>query len=90
MIDLVDLIDTYHQSYLILHRVGYGDFSDKEMISKVNANLSNKLGNLNQKILTLVLKNCNNAVPAEIEELMEEDKELLATAASRPGRTRDV
>ena len=82
MIDLVELIDTYRQSYLILHRVGYGDFSDEKMSYKVNANLSNELGNLNQKILTLVLKNCNKAVPTEIGELMEEDKELLETAAS--------
>ena len=73
----------------ILHRVGYGDFLDKKMSYKVNANLSNELGNLNQKILTLVLKNCNKAVPTEIGELMEEDKELLATTASRQGRTRD-
>ena len=89
MIDLVELIDTYRQSYLILHRVRYGDFLDEKTSYKVNANLSNKLGNLNKKILTLILKNYNKAVPAEIGELMEEDKELLATATSRRGQTRD-
>ena len=52
------------------------------MIFKVNSNLSNELGNLNQRIMTLVFKNCNKAVPTEIGELTEDDKTLLASAAS--------
>lgn len=88
VIDPVELIDTYGVDptrFFLMSEVTFGsdgDFSNEKMIYKVNANLSNELGNLNQRIMTLVFKNCNKAVPTEIGELTEDDKELLATAAS--------
>jgi methionyl-tRNA synthetase len=58
-----------------------GDFSDKAMILKVNNNLANELGNLCQRTLSMVFKNCGKAVPeVDIGEFLEEDKVLLATA----------
>jgi methionyl-tRNA synthetase len=56
-----------------------GDFSDNNMILKVNANLANELGNLCQRTLSMVYKNCNEAVP-EPGPLLAEDEVLLATA----------
>ncbi len=40
-----------------------GDFSKEELIRKVNADLANNLGNLLNRTLTLVQKNCNGQVP---------------------------
>ena len=93
VIDPVDLIDTYGVDptrFFLMSEVTFGsdgDFSDEKMIYKVNANLSNELGNLCQRIMTLVFKNCGKATPAEIGELTEEDKALLETAASLRGLT---
>lgn len=41
-----------------------GDFSDRAMVFKVNSNLANELGNLCQRTLSMVHKNCNAAVPS--------------------------
>ena len=96
VIDPVELIDTYGVDptrFFLMSEVAFGsdgDFSDEKMIYKVNANLSNELGNLNQRIMTLVFKNCNKAVPAEIGPLTEDDEALLATAASLREKTGDA
>jgi methionyl-tRNA synthetase len=93
VIDPVELVNTYGVDptrFFLMSEVTFGndgDFSDEKMIYKVNANLSNELGNLNQRILSLVFKNCNGAVPTEIGALIEDDKVLLATAASLVERT---
>lgn len=93
VIDPVELVNTYGVDptrFFLMSEVTFGndgDFSDEKMIYKVNANLSNELGNLNQRILSLVFKNCNGAVPTEIGTLIEDDKVLLATAASLLERT---
>jgi len=59
-----------------------GDFSDHAFILKVNNNLANELGNLCQRTLSMVFKNCGKAVPEEIGEFTNEDEALLATAHS--------
>ncbi len=41
-----------------------GDFSKKDFIAKVNAELANNLGNLLNRTLALVEKNCDGRVPA--------------------------
>lgn len=56
-----------------------GDFSDKSMILKVNNNLANELGNLCQRTLSMVFKNCGKAAPTP-GEFTEEDEALLASA----------
>lgn len=57
-----------------------GDFSDRALVYKVNANLANELGNLCQRVLTLVYKNCQKAVPVNVGPLSEQDEALLASA----------
>ena len=61
-----------------------GDFSRKGMIERINADLANGLGNLAQRTLTLIAKNCEGRLPA-IEPLISEDEELLDAAAALPG-----
>eukprot|EP00804_Cyclotella_cryptica_P018842 CCRYP_018284-RA/>CCRYP_018284-RA protein AED:0.00 eAED:0.00 QI:645/-1/1/1/-1/1/1/363/431 len=88
VIDPVELVETYGVDptrFFLMSEVTFGndgDFSDEKMIYKINANLANELGNLNQRIMTLVYKNCDGAVPVEIGPLTDDDKQLLATAAS--------
>lgn len=56
-----------------------GDFSDTNMVNKVNANLANELGNLCQRTLSMVFKNCDKAVP-EPGPFTPEDEALLESA----------
>ena len=57
-----------------------GDFSDQAMIFKVNANLANELGNLCQRCLTMVFKNCGKAIPANPGPFTEADQAILDAA----------
>lgn len=57
-----------------------GDFSDKAMILKVNNNLANELGNLCQRTLSMVYKNCNEAIPETVGPYTEADEALLEQA----------
>lgn len=63
-----------------------GDFSDKAMILKVNANLANELGNLCQRTLSMVFKNCGKAVPETIGPFTGDDEALLDSARSLKDR----
>jgi methionyl-tRNA synthetase len=59
-----------------------GDFSDDAMIMKCNANLANELGNLCQRVMTMIYKNCNQSVP-EVDpttDFNEVDNALIASA----------
>ena len=93
VIDPVELVNKYGVDptrFFLMSEVTFGndgDFSDERLIYKVNANLSNELGNLNQRIMTLVYKNCGGATPAEIGPLTEDDEAILSTARSLRMRT---
>jgi methionyl-tRNA synthetase len=51
-----------------------GDFSKSRMVDLVNADLANKIGNLAQRTLSMIQKNCDGKVPAfEPDNLTEED-----------------
>lgn len=93
VIDPIELVNKYGVDptrFFLMSEVTFGndgDFSDERMIYKVNANLSNELGNLNQRIMTLVYKNCGGATPVEIGNLTDDDEAILATARSLRLRT---
>ena len=57
-----------------------GDFSHEKMVQKVNTNLANELGNLCQRTLSMVFKNCGKAVPSEVGPYTPEDEALLEKA----------
>jgi len=84
-IDPFDLIETYgldQTRYFLLREVPFGqdgDFSQKAMVNRINADLSNNLGNLMQRVLSQVQKNCAAAAP-EIGTLTAEDEALLGQA----------
>ena len=84
-IDPFDLIETYgldQTRYFLLREVPFGqdgDFSQRAMINRINADLANNLGNLMQRVLSQVQKNCAAAAP-EIGALTAEDEALLGQA----------
>lgn len=84
VIDPVELVEKYgvdQTRFFLMSEVNFGsdgDFSHDRMIQKVNTNLANELGNLCQRTLSLVFKNCEEAIPTEIGTYTEEDEALLA------------
>ena len=84
-IDPYDLIETYgldQTRYFLLREVPFGqdgDFSKTAMVNRINADLANNLGNLMQRVLSQVQKNCAAAAPA-IGDLTAEDEALLGQA----------
>ena len=96
VIDPVELVEKYgvdQTRFFLMAEVTFGsdgDFSDTNMIQKVNTNLANELGNLCQRTLSMVFKNCDQAVPAEVGEYTKEDEELLAAARSLHAATSEA
>jgi methionyl-tRNA synthetase len=85
VIDPFALIDDYgldQTRFFLLREVPFGqdgDFSHRAMVLRINADLANNLGNLVQRVLSQVQRNCGGAVPA-IENPSDADRELLAQA----------
>jgi methionyl-tRNA synthetase len=84
-----DLIQTYgldQTRFFLLRAFPFGndgDFSRKAMIERINADLANGLGNLAQRTLSQVAKNCEGRLPAA-DPLTPEDTELLEAARALP------
>jgi methionyl-tRNA synthetase len=64
-----------------------GDFSRKALISRLNVELANDLGNLAQRVLSFIAKNAGGVVPAR-GPASEADHALLAIAGALPDRMR--
>ena len=72
--------------FFLLREVPFGgdsDLSRKSMIMRNNIELANDLGNLCQRTLSLVARNCGGVVP-ERRVLTDEDKQLLGQASLLP------
>ena len=53
-----------------------GDFSRDSFIRLTNSHLANDLGNLAQRVLSMIYKNCDGQIPKP-RTLMQDDKDLL-------------
>ena len=78
--------------YFLLREVPFGqdgNYSRDGIVQRINADLANDLGNLAQRSLSMIAKNCGGVVPAP-GELTEADKTILAAAdgAARRASTR--
>lgn len=84
-IDPVALVEKYgldQTRYFLLREVPFGndgDFSNAAMIKRINSDLANDFGNLAQRVLSMIGKNCGGQVP-EPGPLLDEDHELLEAA----------
>ena len=82
IIDPYEIINTYGLDqirYFLFREVPFGndgDFSKDSIFSRINADLSNNLGNLIQRICSFINKNCQSNVQ-NIFNLENVDKELL-------------
>jgi len=69
VIDPYELIKTYgldQMRYFMMREVSFGsdgDFSHAAMIRRINSELANDLGNLAQRSLSMINKNCGGKVP---------------------------
>ncbi|WP_297327521.1 methionine--tRNA ligase [uncultured Bartonella sp.] len=65
--------------YFFLREVPFGQdgsYSHDAIVNRTNADLANDLGNLAQRSLSMIMKNCESRVPAPAQFLMQ-DNELL-------------
>lgn len=68
--------------FFLLREVSFGQdgsYSAEAIVTRMNADLSNELGNLAQRSLTMVAKNCDAVVPTP-GEFTAEDSAMLARA----------
>jgi methionyl-tRNA synthetase len=93
-IDVRPLIDAFGLDpvrFFLLREVpfgGDGDFSRKALISRLNTELANDLGNLAQRTLSFIAKNAGGGVPA-LGELSAPDRALLDSAEALTQKVRD-
>jgi methionyl-tRNA synthetase len=66
--------------YFLLREVSFGndgDYSRDKLVNRVNADLANNLGNLAQRSLSMINKNCDAKVPV-LGALTEADEAIIA------------
>lgn len=80
-----DLLNAYGLDatrYIMMREVPHGqdgNFSHEHAINRINSDLANGLGNLAQRTLSQIAKNCDAKVPAH-SDFTAEDKALLSEA----------
>jgi len=85
VIDPLELVEKYgvdQTRFYLMAEVNFGsdgDFSHEKMVQKINTNLANELGNLCQRTLSMVFKNCGNTIPT-VGPYTSEDEALLEKA----------
>lgn len=85
VVDPVALIEEFgvdQVRYFLLREVPFGQdgsFSEDAVVTRINTDLANELGNLAQRSLSMVAKNLGGVVP-EPGDLTAADTELLTTA----------
>ena len=95
VVDPLDLVGTYGVDpvrYFLLREApfgGDGNYDHEAIINRINADLANDLGNLAQRSLSMIAKNCEGTVP-EPGAFTEADERLLAAAAALPDKARGL
>jgi methionyl-tRNA synthetase len=95
VIDPVALIERYGLDpvrYFLLREVPFGadgDFSHRAMVGRINSDLANDFGNLAQRSLSMINKNCAGLTPRP-GPFTAEDQALLRPAAALLGQLRDA
>ena len=82
IIDPFELVEKYgldQVRYFLLREVPFGndgDFSHRAMIGRINSDLANDYGNLAQRVLSMINKNCGGELP-EYGKFTSADKSLM-------------
>jgi len=90
-----ELVDRYGLDplrYFLLRELPFGsdgDFSHRAVVGRVNGDLANDFGNLAQRVLAMINRNCAAVVP-EPGPVAEADERLLADARGLLARVRPL
>ncbi len=90
VLDPVNLADAYgvdQMRYFFMREVAFGrdgNYSHEAIVNRINADLANDLGNLAQRSLSMIAKNCDGKVPAPGEFTPADTAMLAATDALLP------
>ncbi|WP_395664659.1 methionine--tRNA ligase [Methylocella sp.] len=93
VIDPMALADHYGVDsfrYFLLREVPFGqdgNYSHEAIVNRINADLANDIGNLAQRSLSMIAKNCAGRLPA-LTGLTEADEALLGQARALAPRAR--
>ncbi|MBP0440231.1 methionine--tRNA ligase [Tianweitania sediminis] len=85
VVDPFSLVEAYgldQVRYFLLREVPFGqdgNYSHEAIVNRTNADLANDLGNLAQRSLSMIAKNCEGRVPTP-GDLKPEDQAILAQA----------
>ncbi len=95
VVDPFDLVEAYgvdQVRYFFLREVVFGqdgNYNHEAIVNRINADLANDLGNLAQRSLSMIARNCDGKVP-EPGALTDADKAILAAADALYGKAREA
>ena len=83
VINPFDLVEEYGVDqirYFLMREVPFGndgDFSKTQLNNRINSDLANSYGNLFQRVVSMICKNCNKTIPKKPDILNKEDLVLV-------------
>ena len=95
VVDPFDLVKAYgvdQVRYFFLREVVFGqdgNYNQEAIVNRINADLANDLGNLAQRSLSMIAKNCDGKIPWP-GALTDADKAILAAADGMHAKAREA
>ncbi|MGK6319892.1 methionine--tRNA ligase [Sphingomonas sp. DT-204] len=86
--ELADRFGVDPLRYFLLREVSFGQdgsYSEEAIVTRCNADLANNLGNLAQRCLSIIAKNCDGQVPQPGEPTAAEEALIESVAAAERG-----